>query len=98
MQCSAISCDYVVWLDGQPVGRSLVGGKGASLSTLVALGAPVPPAFSLSTDAYAAMAEATALPKRANEVSDDDLAAIRAVIEASPLPDDVRVALGEAFG
>jgi pyruvate,water dikinase len=98
VQCSAISCDYVIWLDGQTVSRSLVGGKGANLSTLVALGAPVPPAFSLSTDAYAAMAEATALPKRASEVSDSDLPAIRAVIEASPLPGDIRAALSEAFG
>jgi pyruvate,water dikinase len=98
VQCSAISCEFVVWLDGQPVSRNLVGGKGASLSNLVALGAPVPPAFSLSTDAYAAMAEASALPKRSSDVSDGDLPAIRAVIEASALPHDVRAALNEAFG
>jgi len=94
---AAISCDFVIWLDGQQVSRALVGGKGASLSNLIALGAPVPPAFSLSTDAYAAMAEAAGLPKRASDVSDDDLPAIRAVIEASPLPADIRAALTEAF-
>jgi pyruvate,water dikinase len=94
---AAISCDFVIWLDDQPVSRALVGGKGASLSNLIALGAPVPPAFSLSTDAYAAMAEAAGLPKRASDVSDDDLPAIRAIIEASPLPEEIHAALSEAF-
>jgi rifampicin phosphotransferase len=98
VQCSAISCDFVVWLDGRPVSPALVGDKGASLSNLVALGAPVPPAFSLSTDAYAVMAEAAGLPVRPSDVSDDDLPAIRAVIEASPLPEDIRAALHEAAG
>lgn len=98
MSSAAISCDLVIWLDGRPVGRELVGGKGASLSRLTALGAPVPPAFALSTFAYDLMAEASGLPRRASDVKDRDLPALRAVIEASPLPTAVLEALRDAFG
>jgi len=34
---------HLVWLDCAPASRTLVGGKGSSLSQLAALGAPVPP-------------------------------------------------------
>ena len=44
--------DWLVWLDRDERGRSQVGGKGASLGKLLALGAPVPPAFCVTTDAY----------------------------------------------
>mgnify|MGYP000976197464 CR=1 FL=1 len=45
-----------VWLDQSPLDRDLVGGKGASLSELAALGAPVPPAFAITAPACAAAA------------------------------------------
>jgi phosphoenolpyruvate synthase/pyruvate phosphate dikinase len=50
--------DAVVWLGGNPVGRDLVGGKGAELNDLAALGAPVPESFALSTAAYRGAAAA----------------------------------------
>ena len=42
MGATPIQDDRFVWLDGGCHGRELVGGKGASLSQLFSLGAPVP--------------------------------------------------------
>ena len=64
-----------VWLDA-PASRDVVGGKGGSLSRLAALGAPVPPAFALTTHAYRLFAESHGLPCRASDVADDDLPAL----------------------
>ena len=51
-----------VWLDVAPVSRDVVGGKGASLSRLAALGAPVPPAFALTTARLRPFAASLGLP------------------------------------
>ncbi len=37
--------------DGQQGNRNLVGGKGANLAEMVALGIPVPPGFTITTEA-----------------------------------------------
>jgi pyruvate,water dikinase len=89
--------DLLIWLDGRAVGRELVGGKGASLSRLVGLGAPVPPAFALSTHAYSAMARAAGVPHRASETLDADLPALRDRIAGAPIPADVRAELAAGF-
>jgi rifampicin phosphotransferase len=75
-----------VWLDAAPASRDLVGGKGASLSRLAALGAPVPLAFALTTHAYSLFAASHGLPCRASEVADDDLPALRAQIVGAEIP------------
>ena len=75
-----------VWLDAAPASRDLVGGKGASLSRLTALSAPVPPAFALTTHAYRLFAAAHGLPCRASEVADNDLPALRALIAGAAIP------------
>src|SRR4051812_14146649 len=80
----------VVWLSFGEADRALVGGKGASLNRLFALGAPVPPAFALTTHAYRTFAAAHGLPRHASDVADRDLAGLRARIEALPLPADLR--------
>jgi rifampicin phosphotransferase len=87
----------LVWLDGSPHGRSLVGGKGASLSRLAGFGAPVPPAFSLTVDAYATLAASLDLPRCAAAARVEDLPALRASIETAPLPASVRAALCHGF-
>src|SRR5688500_18842446 len=87
----------VVWLSCGQVDRAVVGGKGASLSTLVALGAPVPPAFAVTTHAYRACARALGLPRRASDIADADLPALRATIEGSCLPPGLRGQVETAF-
>lgn len=89
---------HVRWVDREVVGRSLVGGKGASLSQLAALGAPIPPAFALTTDAYRAFAVANAVPERATAVTDDELPALRARMMAAPVPAEVAGWIAESYG
>jgi rifampicin phosphotransferase len=77
---------HLVWLDSSPASRTLVGGKGSSLSQLAALGAPVPPAFALTTDAYTQFAASLNLPNHASDVADEDLPRLRDLIMAAELP------------
>jgi rifampicin phosphotransferase len=86
-----------VWLDGSLASRSLVGGKGANLSRLVALGAPVPPAFALTTHAYRLFADAIGLPCRASDVADDDLLALRVLIASSVIPAPIAAAIADGY-
>jgi pyruvate,water dikinase len=78
-------------------GRALVGGKGASLSELFALGAPVPAALALTTNAYAAVATALALPRSLAEAFPADLPRIREALLAAPLPAAVSRAILAAW-
>jgi pyruvate,water dikinase len=88
---------HLVWLDRSATSRTLVGGKGASLSHLADLGAPVPPAFALTTRAYAEFATALGLPQHALDIAEADLPAIRATIAGGRLPAPVAEALGHGF-
>lgn len=76
----------LLWLDKQIVDRATAGGKGASLSQLLALGASAPPAFVLTTAAYAAFARALDLPSRASYVRENELPALRQRIIETDLP------------
>ena len=61
--------------------RGLLGGKGANLGDMTRLGIPVPPGFTVTTEACNAfLAAGGALP---NEVWDQELAALEAVQEAT---------------
>jgi pyruvate,water dikinase len=84
-------------LDRAPADRALVGGKGSSLSRLAALGAPVPPAFALTTHAYTLFAQTLALPGKASDVRAEDLPRLRAMIEAAALPAPVFEAVAQGF-
>jgi rifampicin phosphotransferase len=81
--------DRLVWLDGGRHSRELVGGKGASLSQLFTLGAPVPPAISFTTHAYRDLATCLDLGSRLAQIADGGMGAIRQVIAESPLPSSV---------
>ncbi len=91
------STNLLVWLHECIADRELVGGKGASLSQLAALAAPVPRAFALTTHLYREFASGQCLPVRASDVTDDDLPAIRARITNANLSESVRGALARGF-
>lgn len=85
-----------VWLDQTLLTRDLVGGKGASLSELAALGAPVPPAFAITAAACAAFMASLGVADVA-AVTPATLPALREQILTAPLPEDLAVALAEGF-
>jgi pyruvate,water dikinase len=87
----------LVGLDRDEYGRSLVGGKGASLSRLIALGAPVPAAAALTTRAYREVAASLGLPDRVADASSFDLPWIRAELLHAPLPATVDDAIASAW-
>jgi phosphoenolpyruvate synthase/pyruvate phosphate dikinase len=78
--------DRIVWLDGGVVSRELVGGKGASLSRLLALGAPVPPAIGFTTHAYRDFAGHLDLGRRFADVEHGLHDSLRDLILHAPLP------------
>ncbi|HYP59415.1 MAG TPA: PEP/pyruvate-binding domain-containing protein [Thermomicrobiales bacterium] len=78
--------DRLVWLDGACHGRDLVGGKGASLSRLFSLGAPVPPAITFTTHAYRDLAAHLALASRLAHLAAGAEVAVRQAIADTPLP------------
>ena len=90
------SSPLCVWLDRGRLARDLVGGKGASLSELSALGAPVPPAFAITADACAAFMASLGVADLAS-VLPDKLPALREQMLAAPLPADLAAAVADGF-
>ncbi|MGL5909016.1 MAG: PEP/pyruvate-binding domain-containing protein, partial [Phycicoccus sp.] len=100
---------YVVWLDAfAEADRGRLGGKNASLGSMIAAGLPVPPGFAVTTDAYERLSADTDLagivraalssadaddPHRLRAVS----TVIRSAIERHPVPDDVERAIRVAY-
>jgi rifampicin phosphotransferase len=97
MHAHRASSPDLVWLHAARAERALVGGKGASLSDLAALGAPVPPAFALTTEVYAEFARTLRLPISASVVADHELPALRSAIRAATLPDSIRNTIAQGF-
>ena len=101
---------YLIWFDQyQESDRDRVGGKNASLGTMIDAGLPVPPGFAVTTDAYATLRRDPAVRdevhRRIGDVSPDDAARLQVVsrevrdlIEQVPLPDDIVTAVTEAYG
>lgn len=85
-----------IWLDQTLLARELVGGKGASLSELAALGAPVPPAFAITAPACAAFMASLGLTDPAT-VTLATLPALREQIMTVPLPAALAAALAEGI-
>ena len=48
--------------EGDPTRRDLLGGKGAGLAEMTSLGLPVPPGFTISTDACRSFSQDKAMP------------------------------------
>jgi pyruvate, water dikinase len=92
---------YISWFDEYTEDlRPRVGGKNASLGTMIGAGLPVPPGFAVTTDAYETLRSHPELQAAVHEclggLDLDDSAKLRAAslevrswIEAIPLPDDV---------
>ena len=85
--------DYVSCLNSSSPPTDQIGGKAASLARLLALDAPVPPAFAITTEAYRLHTSRLGIPQRASAVADAELPAIRAHIMAEPLPSEVATAI-----
>ncbi len=87
---------------------SVAGGKGANLGEMVRAGFPVPDGFVVTVEAFRAFAaarglQAEAASRLASLDVDDPRAlagaasALQDVVKAAPIPDDVRVAVLEAY-
>src|SRR4051794_41975437 len=62
--------------EGDKDQKDLLGGKGANLAEMVRLGLPVPPGFTISTEACRAYLEAGAGPARVDDQGAAHLAAL----------------------
>jgi pyruvate,water dikinase len=98
----------VHWIDEPGASADLLGGKVASLAEMTAAGFAVPPAFGVSTEAFAEFAAAAGLADRIAAIRAgldvDDVAAVErasgeiaALIEAAELPDALTAEIREAY-
>jgi len=98
----------VMWIDDPGADVAALGGKVNSLAELAAAGFDVPPAFGVTTHAFARFAQAAGLAGHVAAVTasldlDDHEAVVAAsagiagVIAATPLPADVEAAIREAY-
>lgn len=96
------------WIDEPGASTDLVGGKVSSLAEMTAAGFRVPPAFGVSTEAFAEFAAGAGLPERIAAIRSgldvDDVAAVEAasaeiaaLIEAAPLPDSLAEEIRAAY-
>src|SRR5688572_29675796 len=60
--------------EGDPMRRDLLGGKGAGLAEMTSLGLPVPPGFTISTDACRSFSSTGKMPDVLSTAVDDALA------------------------
>lgn len=101
---------YVVWFDDytEDRDRCRVGGKNASLGTMIAAGLPVPPGFAVTTEAYETLCShddlRALIADRLADVGFDDprglqlvAGEIRAAIEQLPIPAEIDEAIRVAY-
>ncbi len=62
--------------EGDPTRRDLLGGKGAGLAEMTSLGLPVPPGFTISTDACRSYTQDKALPHELTAAVEEALARV----------------------
>ncbi len=101
--------DYIVWFqDYREADRNRVGGKNASLGTMIAAGLPVPPGFALTTEAYHLLRDDTETRAKVNRaLGEIDFADpvgmrrtseyVRSLMEGIPIPDLVEADLRAAY-
>lgn len=100
---------FIAWLDElSNKDVDIAGGKGASLGEMWNAGLPVPPAFVVTADAYRHFIKETGLMDKIREilsgldVNDTDALTnaskkIRKLIEEAEMPEDLRLAIIEAY-
>jgi pyruvate, water dikinase len=101
--------DYVLWFEECDLKSiPVVGGKNASLGELLKAGIPVPPGFAVTTKAYTQFLAQGNIKKEIFEilksVKADDMVSgesaskkIRALIETTPMNDDLKDYIGEFY-
>jgi phosphoenolpyruvate synthase/pyruvate phosphate dikinase len=97
MTLSTVAERHLIWLNHAITDRTLVGGKGASLSRLAQFGAPVPPSFALTTCAYDAFAQELGLARYAEGIDVAGLSDLRDAIIAAPLPAQLTSLIASAW-
>lgn len=100
---------YTLWFDDfEEDHRPRVGGKNASLGTMIAAGLPVPPGFAVTTDAYETLRANPDLHAAVHHHLDDldhtdttalqqASAAVRELIEQVPLHDGIATAIRTSY-
>ncbi|MEX2237606.1 MAG: PEP/pyruvate-binding domain-containing protein [Dehalococcoidia bacterium] len=96
---------YISWLEAGADARESIGGKGASLATMLAAGFPVPPGFVVTVDAYRRFLAANDIgPWDLDADSLSDVAAAARLSERvcgelsrCSLPDELRLAILESL-
>lgn len=98
---------HIEWLSGR-LPREVAGGKGASLSELVAAGFTVPPGFVVTADAYRHFAEDSGMEARIDAVlriadvavpqgAREAAVQITALVAETPLPADLAAEIAAAY-
>jgi rifampicin phosphotransferase len=112
MQATTLSTvdSNVVKLDRpEACAHALVGGKGANLGRLAQAGYPVPPAFTITTEAYATFLEGSGLRSKVGELLEgidyDEIesletatAQIRGLLEGTEVPPELGEEIARAYG
>jgi phosphoenolpyruvate synthase/pyruvate phosphate dikinase len=99
---------YIEWLHKGRVAREQAGGKGASLSELIAAGFPVPHGFCVNAEGYRHFADETELDSRIASLLDSTDGAepaaigkaaeqVCALFDEADLPDDLRDQIAEGY-
>jgi len=102
--------NHIVWYDqyDEECDRVRVGGKNASLGTMVAAGLPVPPGFAITTEAYERLRDHEEVHAQVHTQLDgldlDDQAGVRKIaaevrrlMETLPVPADVATEITRAY-
>jgi pyruvate,water dikinase len=100
---------FIRWFDDLGIGDvGVAGGKGANLGELTTAGLPVPAGFVVTSDAYLAALDSSGAREKLlaihpGQTPDDDAALVsasaqaRALIEATPLPEELAAAVTDAY-
>jgi pyruvate,water dikinase len=101
--------DYVLWFDHYTdADRARVGGKNASLGTMIQAGLPVPPGFAVTTDAYESLKQHPETRREVNEllaeVDHGDPAGlreislrVRKIIEQIPVDPEIEAGIRRSY-
>jgi pyruvate,water dikinase len=103
-----VSVPAILWTDQPGAGAALLGGKDNSLAEMTAAGFAVPPAFGVTTEAFATFAAESGLTQRINALRAgldvDDMVAVEraaaeiaALIEHAPIPAALEAEIREAY-
>ncbi|HLF71163.1 MAG TPA: PEP/pyruvate-binding domain-containing protein [Dehalococcoidia bacterium] len=99
---------HIAWMQEGKLERAHVGGKGASLSDLIAGGFPVPEGFCVTADGYRYFVSSSGIESQIEKLlADADLSSpatareaaerVSELVASAPLPDDLRQEISQAY-